>query len=129
MLTGLPDLQLFLVSEQGILVQLTWEEQGLPNKPSVTEITNLLRGFLDDSQNMNTNVEKHVKDIMENIIIEPSNNSQASSVMLVKKKDGSTLFCVDNIRLNAITEKDAFLIRALMTLDQLAGCTSFSILD
>lgn len=49
--------------------------------------------------------------------------------MLVKKKYGSALFCVDNIRLNAITEKDAFLIRALMTLDQLAGCTSFSNLD
>lgn len=26
-------------------------------------------------ERMNTNVEKHVKDIMENIIIEPSNNS------------------------------------------------------
>ncbi|XP_052696136.1 uncharacterized protein K02A2.6-like [Crassostrea angulata] len=79
---------------------------------------------------MNTEVEKHVKEMLENKIIEPSNSPWASRVVLVKKKDGSTRFCVDYRRLNAITEKDAYPIpRIDETLDQLAGCKWFSTLD
>lgn len=79
---------------------------------------------------MNTEVEMHVKEMLENKIIEPSNSPWASRVVLVKKKDGSTRFCVDYRRLNAITEKDAYPIpRIDETLNQLAGCKWFSTLD
>lgn len=81
-------------------------------------------------EHMNAEVEKHVKDMLKHGVIEPSNSPWSSRVVLVKKKDGSTRFCVDYRRLNAITEKDAYpLPRIDETLDQLAGCKWFSTLD
>ncbi|GBM04383.1 Retrovirus-related Pol polyprotein from transposon 297 [Araneus ventricosus] len=51
--------------------------------------------------------ERLVKEMVDNGIIEESSGPWASPIVLVKKKDGSTRFCVDYRKLNEITIKDA----------------------
>ncbi|GBM57274.1 hypothetical protein AVEN_81413-1 [Araneus ventricosus] len=48
-----------------------------------------------------------VKEMIDNRIIEESSGPWASPIVLVKKKDGSTRFCVDYRKLNEITKKTA----------------------
>ena len=63
-------------------------------------------------------------------IISPSSGPWASPIVLVKKKDGSTRFCVDYRKLNDVTLKDAYpLPRIDDSLDALEGSTWFSSLD
>ncbi|GFW94051.1 retrovirus-related Pol polyprotein from transposon 412 [Trichonephila clavipes] len=52
-------------------------------------------------------VQKLIKDVKNNDVIEPSSSPWASPIVLVRKKDGSTRFCVDYRRLNDITKKDS----------------------
>ena len=75
-------------------------------------------------------VEDMIRDMKENGVIEPSSSPWCSPVVLVKKKDGSTRFCVDYRRLNDVTKKDSYpLPRIDDTLDSLCGMTWFSTLD
>ncbi|GFT04933.1 retrovirus-related Pol polyprotein from transposon 297 [Nephila pilipes] len=46
-----------------------------------------------------------VKEMVDNIIIEGSSEPWTSPIVLVKKKDGSTRFCVDYRKLNEITKR------------------------
>ena len=55
-------------------------------------------------------------------IIEPSLSPWSSPIVLVKKKDGSTRFCIDFRQLNSITKKDAQpILRIDDTLYSLSG--------
>ncbi|GFY12549.1 hypothetical protein TNCV_2447401 [Trichonephila clavipes] len=75
-------------------------------------------------------VQKLIKDMKNNDVIEPSSSPWASPIVLVRKKDVSTRFCVDYRRLNDVTKKDSYpLPRIDDTLDTLAGNTWFSTLD
>ncbi|KAG5889429.1 hypothetical protein JTB14_032762 [Gonioctena quinquepunctata] len=74
--------------------------------------------------------DKIVSDMGKDGVIEPSDSPWSSPVVLVKKKDGSTRFCVDYRQLNNVTKKDSYpLPRIDDTLDTLAGSTIFSTLD
>lgn len=74
--------------------------------------------------------DTQIKDLLERGVIEPSSSPWASPIVLVKKKDGTTRFCIDYRKLNSVTVKDAFpLPRIDDTLDALAGAKWFSTMD
>ena len=75
-------------------------------------------------------VTKLLDDMMQKDIIQPSSSPWTSPIVLVQKKDGSTRFCMDYRKLNAVTRKDAYpLPRIDDTLDTLHGSKWFSMLD
>jgi len=75
-------------------------------------------------------VHQLLQDMLARKVIQPSTSPWASPVVLVKKKDGSTRFCIDYRKVNAITHKDAYpLPRIDDTLDTLSGAQWFSTLD
>lgn len=75
-------------------------------------------------------IEKHVKEMLADGVIEPSQSPWASPVVLVAKKDGNLRFCVDYRKLNAVTRKDSYpLPRIDETLDQLGQAKYFTTMD
>ncbi|CAF3332041.1 unnamed protein product [Rotaria socialis] len=67
---------------------------------------------------------------LQQTIIEPSTSPWCSPVVLVRKKDGSTRFCVDYRKLNDISVKDSFpLPRIEDIFDQLSQSNYFTTLD
>ncbi|KAK3749114.1 hypothetical protein QZH41_019410 [Actinostola sp. cb2023] len=77
-----------------------------------------------------TEVEKNLDSMIKNGVVEPSTSPWSSPIVLVKKKDGSTRFCVDYRKLNDVTRKDAYpLPRIDATLDAMGGAVYFSTMD
>ena len=75
-----------------------------------------------------------VKELFEEIkgsgVIEPSSGPWSSPVVLVKKKDDSTRFCVDYRKLNDVSNKDSYPPpRIGDTLDTIPGSKWFYTLD
>ncbi|GBM31329.1 Transposon Ty3-I Gag-Pol polyprotein [Araneus ventricosus] len=74
--------------------------------------------------------ERLVKEMVDNGIIEESSGPWASPIVLVKKKDGSTRFCVDYRKLNEITIKDRYPLPWIDdTMDALNGSHWFLTFD
>ena len=68
--------------------------------------------------------------MLDNGLIRPSNSPWTSPVVLVKKKNGTSRFCVDYRKVNAISKKDAYpLPRIDEMLNTLKGSRWFSTLD
>ena len=75
-------------------------------------------------------VRKHLDQMLAADVVEPSSSPWSSPVVLVKKPDGSSRFCIDYRALNNVTKKDAYpLPRIDETLDSLGGAKYFSTLD
>ncbi|CAF1480286.1 unnamed protein product [Rotaria sp. Silwood1] len=75
-------------------------------------------------------LRKEIDKLLKNGIIEHSTSPWSSPVVLVKKKDGTTRFCVDYRRLNQITTKDAFPLSRIDDIyDQLTKATYFTKFD
>ncbi len=57
--------------------------------------------------------------------MKPSASPRASPVVLVEKRDGSLLFCIDYRRLNAITRKDVYPLPRIEDILVALGSTCF----
>ena len=75
-------------------------------------------------------VEQELQEMVDARIIEPSRSEWASSIVLVKKRDGGLRLCVDYRRLNAVTPLDAYPMPRINDLiDKLGGAKYISTLD
>ena len=73
---------------------------------------------------------EHLQEMMDAGAIRDSESPYPSNVVIVRKKDGSILFCVDFRKLNNHTIKDAYAIPHIQdSLHLLAGTKYFSKLD
>ena len=82
------------------------------------------------SQAQRAEIDKHISNMLDQNIISVSTSPWSSPVVLVKKKDGTTRFCIDYRKLNAVTRKDSYpLPRIDDALDALSGSKYFSTLD
>ena len=77
---------------------------------------------------------EEVRQLLDNMlsrgVVEPSQGPWSSPIVLVKKKDGSTRFCIDFRQVNGLTRKDAQpLPRIDDALDTIGECCYFSTLD
>ena len=71
-------------------------------------------------------VREHLKLMLDAGVIWPSNSPWCNAVVLVRKKDGSLLFCIDFRKLNSLTVKDSHpLPRICETLESLTGAAHY----
>ena len=74
-----------------------------------------------------TEIRQHADKMFIEGVIEESVSPLSSPVVMVKKSDGTSRFCVDYRKLNAVTTKDPFPLSGIEdTLDALGGAKYFS---
>lgn len=75
-------------------------------------------------------IETHVKDMLRQGIIEPTQSPWAANLVVVRKKSGDFRCCIDFRGLNNVTRKDAYCLpRIDACLDALSGAVWFSTFD
>ena len=75
-------------------------------------------------------IDRQVKDMLEQDVIENSSSPWASNVVIVKKKDGTLRFCIDYRKLNDVTTKDSYPLPKISDcLDALSEGRYFSAFD
>ena len=75
-------------------------------------------------------VEQMVEKMLHQGVVQPAKSYWDSPIVLVAKRDGTTCFCLDYRKLNAVTKMDAYpLPRIDDTIDLLANSQYYSTLD
>ena len=75
-------------------------------------------------------VKAHIQEMLDLGAIRSSNSSWASTIVLVRKKNGRLRFCIDLRKLNNRTVKDAYNLPKIESiLDSILGAKIFSTLD
>ena len=98
-------------------------ELELGAKPVITTLYHHPKKFKDE-------IERTIQELLEKGWIHPSSSLFVSSVVLVKKKDGTLRMCVDYHALNKRTIKNRYPIpRIDELLDELHGAVYFSKID
>ena len=99
----------------------------IPTRPDARPIKQKPRRLGPEKE---AEVERQVRQLESDGLIEPASGAWSSPVVLVRKSDHSWRFCVDYRRLNDVTIKDAYpLPRIDDSLDALSGSQYFSTLD
>lgn len=100
-------------------------------EPLITTNANPIRQSLRRMPEfLKTKLKEIIDDLLEQNIISPSQSPWSSPVVMTKKKDETYRLCIDYVKLNKVTHKDAFPLPNIQeTLDQLNGCLYFSTLD
>jgi len=74
-------------------------------------------------------IDQEVEQMLRDGIIEPLQSAWSSPIVIVKKRDGKSRFCIDFRRVNEVTERDAYpLPQIAATLDKLRGARYLSTL-
>ena len=79
---------------------------------------------------MQVHIDKALKEMLDEDVIEKSNSPWASPIVLIRKKDDSFRFCVDFRKLNQVTERDAYPLPIISSiLDKLRNAKCLTSLD
>ncbi|KZV13849.1 hypothetical protein F511_44950 [Dorcoceras hygrometricum] len=123
-----------VISRYGLIFD---KPQGLPPSRSQDHAINIKEGKgpvqvrpYRYAHRQKNEIEKLVNEMLTAGVIQPSHSPYSSTVILVKKKDGSWRFCVDYRALNEVTISDKYPIPVVEELlDELHGSRWFSKLD
>lgn len=75
-------------------------------------------------------LNKHLDQMLADDVVEPSNSAWNNPVTLVRKADGTSRFCLDSRKLNAISKHDAYPLPYVTSiLDQLKNAKYISTID
>jgi len=88
-----------------------------------------IRAYLHKPE-LKSEIERQVQELLQSGVIQRSQSSFSSPVILVKKKDGTWRMCIDYRHLNAMTRVSKFPVPVIEELlDELEGAAIFSKLD
>ena len=60
------------------------------------------------SEKVQEEMHKQVRDMLQQVVIEPSQSGWSSPIVMTRKGDGSRRFCYDMRKVNAVTQPDAY---------------------